>query len=73
MKSPGGLPTRPMKMPKEPNPMAPAPLSREAMHDLIRQHGTTYDAKHHAANAQLTRRARLAVGDLFAWAEGGER
>ena len=32
-----------------------------------------YDAKHHAASAQQTRRARLAVGDLFAWAEGGER
>jgi len=33
---------------------------------LCQLHHLRYDAKHHAANARETRRARKAIGDLFA-------
>lgn len=33
---------------------------------LCQMHHLRYDAKHHAETARQTRRARLAIGDLFA-------
>jgi hypothetical protein len=41
------------------------PGARPMLKAMCQRCHLTYDARHHAANAQVTRRARLAIGDLF--------